>query len=68
MCVRPLVIVALVALPQPAVAAETITYTYDARGRLLKVVRNGSVNNNIKSDYAYDAANNRTRVKITGAP
>src|SRR3546814_8854785 len=31
----------------PVVAAETITYTYDAKGRLVKVKRTGTVNNNV---------------------
>ena len=33
-------------LSSAALATETITYTYDARGRLVKVVRTGTVNNN----------------------
>jgi hypothetical protein len=47
-----------------AVASETITYTYDARGRLTKVVRSGSVNNNVSATYAYDKADNRTTVNV----
>ena len=45
-------------------AAETITYTYDARGRLVKVVRTGSVNNNVSANYSYDKADNRTNVNV----
>jgi len=45
-------------------ASETITYTYDARGRLVKVVRSGSVNNNVSADYSYDKADNRTNVNV----
>jgi YD repeat-containing protein len=45
-------------------AAETITYTYDSRGRLMKVVRTGSVNNNVQSEYKYDKADNRTSVNV----
>ena len=48
-----------------AVATETITYSYDARGRLMKVERNGSVNNNVRADYKYDKADNRTNVNVT---
>lgn len=51
----------------PALATETITYTYDARGRLVKVERVGTVNNNEKTEYEHDRANNRKRVKTTGA-
>lgn len=46
-------------------AAETVTYTYDARGRLVKVVRTGTVNNNNQSCYKYDKADNRANVKVT---
>ncbi|HST36573.1 MAG TPA: hypothetical protein VLK25_08095 [Allosphingosinicella sp.] len=45
-------------------ATETITYTYDARGRLVRVVRGGSVNNNVSANYAYDKADNRTNVNV----
>ena len=47
-----------------AYASETITYTYDARGRLVKVVRTGSVNNNVSAEYKYDKADNRTNVNV----
>lgn len=53
---------------KPAIAAETITYTYDAKGRVVKVVRTGTVNNNVTYDYNFDRANNRTKVKITNSP
>ena len=45
-------------------ASETITYTYDARGRLVKVARSGSVNNNVTANYSYDKADNRTNVNV----
>lgn len=51
-----------------ASAAETISYTYDARGRLVKVVHSGTVNNNVQTEYTHDKADNRTKVKKTGAP
>ena len=51
-------------------AAETITYTYDAKGRLIKVVHTGTAHQGatIVRDYAHDKADNRTQVKTTGAP
>lgn len=52
----------------PAWAAETVTYTYDARGRLVKVVRTGTVNNNVTVEYTHDKADNRTRLKVTNSP
>jgi len=48
----------------PALAPETITYKYDARGRLVKVERSGGVNNNVKAEYKYDKADNRTNVNV----
>lgn len=44
---------------------ETINYSYDARGRLVKAARSGSVNNNVTANYTYDKANNRTNVNVT---
>lgn len=45
-------------------ASETIKYSYDARGRLVKVLRTGSVNNNVSANYSYDKADNRTNVNV----
>lgn len=47
-----------------AVVSETITYSYDSRGRLTKVVRSGAVNNNVSATYSYDKADNRTNVNV----
>ena len=58
----------LLASVQPVQSAETITYSYDAKGRLVKVVRTGTVNNNVTVDYEHDKADNRTRVKVTNSP
>ena len=49
----------------PAAASETITYQYDALGRLVQVTRAGSVNNGASAAYTYDPANNRTNVTTT---
>jgi YD repeat-containing protein len=57
---------ALLLLGASAQASETITYTYDALGRLVAVARSGSVNNGASSAYGYDPANNRTNVTVTG--
>ncbi len=40
-----------------AVAAETIAYSYDARGRLVQVARTGPVNKT--TSYTLDKADNR---------
>jgi hypothetical protein len=50
------------AFAAPAHASETITYTYDALGRVIGQVENGTVNNNDARTYCYDSAGNRTRV------
>lgn len=67
---RVAMMVALAALGVSGVAqaAETVTYTYDARGRLVKVVRTGGPANGTQVEYTHDPASNRTRVKVTGAP
>jgi hypothetical protein len=51
-----------------AFAAEAITYTYDAKGRLIRVVRTGTVNNNVTTEYTHDKANNRKTVVTTNSP
>ncbi len=45
-------------------ASETVTYRYDARGRLVKVERSGTVNNNVSAEYKYDKGDNRTNVNV----
>lgn len=51
-----------------AAASETITYSYDARGRLKQVAHSGSVNNGATTTYGHDKADNRTAKTTTGAP
>jgi len=54
--------------PGLAAAAETVNYSYDAKGRLVKVAHTGTVNNNVVSNYSFDKADNRVNVNVTGAP
>jgi len=49
-------------------AAETVTYKYDSKGRLVKVIRSGGPNATATTDYSHDKADNRQNVKTTGAP
>lgn len=49
-------------------AAETVTYTYDAKGRLIRVERSGTINNGVKAEYTFDKAGNRKSAKVTGSP
>lgn len=51
-----------------AQAAETVTYKYDARGRLIEVKRTGTVNNNLQTNYTHDKANNRKTVVTINSP
>ena len=45
-----------------ALAGERIGYSYDARGRLTKVVRTDTATNTVSAttNYTYDKADNRT--------
>jgi len=49
-------------------AAETIAYTYDARGRVIAVALSGTVNNGVNRTYTIDKADNRTNKTTTGSP
>ena len=68
--VRTGAVIAIAALTGLAIAAasETVTYSYDARGRLVGVKHSGTENNNVQSNYTYDKADNRTNKTVTGAP
>lgn len=61
------IVLELALTPALASATETITYSYDAKGRLVKVVRTGTVNNNVTYDYTHDKANNRKNVKVSNS-
>lgn len=52
---------------QSAKAAETQKYTYDAKGRLVKVERSGTVSGSVTTQYTHDKANNRKTVVVTGS-
>lgn len=59
---------ALLMTSVPAWAAETITYSYDARGRLIQVARTGTVNNGVTTTHSYDKADNRVTKTTSGSP
>jgi YD repeat-containing protein len=63
-----LVVPFLALLPSVASAAETITYSYDTRGRLKQVARSGTVNNGVTTSYTTDKADNRTNKTTSGSP
>lgn len=57
-------VIALMAIPG-AHATETVTYSYDAQGRLVQSVISGTVNNGQTSSTTFDAANNRTNYTVS---
>ena len=67
-----LISVSVIALMMPvaANATETVTYSYDAQGRLVQSVISGTVNNGQISVTTFDAAGNRTNyaVSTNGTP
>ena len=65
-CMRLLAATALVLCAGAASGSETVTFSYDQRGRLVQVDRSGSVNNGIAGGYSYDHGDNRTNVAVTG--
>lgn len=67
MRVRHIIAAGLALLPAAAFAGETVTYTYDAKGRLTQVAHSGSINNGQTSTYAFDAADNRVSYAVAGA-
>jgi hypothetical protein len=50
-----------------AFASETVTYTYDALGRLVATTNTGSTNNGLTTSVAYDLAGNRNSYNVSGA-
>jgi YD repeat-containing protein len=64
----PVSVIALM-IPSGINATETVTYSYDAQGRLVQSVISGTVNNGQTSSTTFDAANNRTNysVSLSGA-
>lgn len=59
---------AIAAVPALAIAAETIAYSYDSRGRLIGVRRSGDVNNGVVTNYTYDKADSRISKTTSGSP
>lgn len=57
----------LALLTQPLLANETVTYSYDALGRLVATSTTGTVNNGQTVSTSFDPAGNRTNYTVTGA-
>lgn len=62
------VALAATAATAAAFATETISYSYDAKGRLVRTVHSGTVNNGLTSTFGYDKAGNRTAKGVSGSP
>lgn len=64
---RLAVATAMAAIAGAAIATETVDYRYDARGRLVRIERSGSVNDNVGTNYTFDKADNRVAKKTMGS-
>jgi YD repeat-containing protein len=62
-----LAIVLGAAISDSVSAAETVTYSYDALGRLVRTQKNGGPASGVDAQVQYDAAGNRTNVTVQGA-
>ncbi len=65
---RILLFVLSISCPAAAMSAETATYVYDAKGRLVQVIKSGGTNNGTTTTYDHDKADNRVRVVTNGSP
>jgi hypothetical protein len=54
--------------PALVTTGETVRYSYDAKGRLVRVMRMGNINGGVETQYQYDKANNRTTIVTSGSP
>ena len=58
--------VAVMLVTAPSIAQETVTYTYDALGRLITSSTSGGPNNGTQAGTSFDPASNRTNYTVTG--
>lgn len=49
-----------------AASAETVTYTYDSKGHLIKAEHADGRNNGVKAEMTFDSVDNRLSWTITG--
>jgi hypothetical protein len=62
-----LAVAAIFAFAPVAYASSTVSYAYDARGRLIAVTLSGGAHSGASIQYTYDTGNNRVRKLVTGA-
>lgn len=60
-------LVAGTAVAAPVQAAESVSYTYDALGRLVATTTSGGPNSGMAMGTTFDPAGNRTAYTVTGA-
>jgi hypothetical protein len=65
--IRWLILAAGLCFACSAGASETVTYSYDALGRLKTAQTSGGPLNGVQRSYSYDAAGNRTQVQVSGS-
>lgn len=53
-------------VPAPALASDTVNFTYDALGRLIAVATAGGPNDGMSVSTGYDRAGNRSNYSVTG--
>ena len=58
---------ATAAVSTAAEATETVFYSYDALGRLVRTESSGGANNGLVSSTTYDKAGNRSNHTVSGA-
>lgn len=56
-----------IVLAGPSHAAETVTYSYDALGRLVSSSVSGGPSSGVNTAISYDPADNRTNYQVTGS-
>ena len=61
-----LFLIALLWLAPPALANETVVYTYDELGRLIATSASGTINNGQTVSTSFDPAGNRTNFAVNG--
>lgn len=63
----PILVSGCLLLASQASAAETITYSYDALGRLTGSVTSGGPNSGVSTGTSFDPAGNRSSYSVTGS-
>lgn len=62
-----LTIVGATLVSAAAGASEVVTYTYDAKGRLVRVQHGGGPVSGVDKQYSYDKSGNRQNATVAGA-